>query len=260
MLATELSPGSIALFLSRSSSSIVELLVMSESTVATRRDWHGGTVSKRSRPRSDPVPELAIRNWANIRVINYRHSRPMPAARSTRSKASSSPVKRLSKLKNAVKSKIKPKPKANLKTAARDDDVDDDLYPDESSDDEGDNYEEPGSAEESDADDEDGGKSMDSDALDDEESIGKSRKRKRAAPSKKSPRKASPRKKTKAAVSEDEEDDDFDLKEGQEVVGTVVQAPKTGRGTRRVIHGLHFLGSKTSTSHSTSRADIKEYL
>jgi hypothetical protein len=41
-------------------------------------------------------------------------------------------------------------------------------------------------------------------------------------------KKLSPNKKKKDANKKSE--DDFELKEGQEVVGTVVQAPKTGRG------------------------------
>ncbi|KAI0315925.1 hypothetical protein OF83DRAFT_307107 [Amylostereum chailletii] len=78
---------------------------------------------------------------------------------------------------------------------------------------------------------------LDSDALDDEEDEEepapvKPGKRKRAAPtSKRSPKKAPARKaRKKPDVDEEDNDEDFDdLKEGQEVVGRVVQAPKTGR-------------------------------
>src|SRR6267154_6882181 len=76
--------------------------------------------------------------------------------------------------------------------------------------------------------DDDDAQSMDSDALDDEV-IDKSRKRKRASPMKKTLSKKLSSKKKKKDASEESEDD-FELKEGQEVVGTVVQAPKTGRG------------------------------
>ncbi|KZT08078.1 uncharacterized protein LAESUDRAFT_724064 [Laetiporus sulphureus 93-53] len=75
---------------------------------------------------------------------------------------------------------------------------------------------------------------LDSDALD-EDSDGPSRKRKRASKSlvnKRSPKsqKASPRKRRmKARHESEDEEDGLDLKEGQEVVGVVVKAPKTGR-------------------------------
>ena len=65
---------------------------------------------------------------------------------------------------------------------------------------------------------------MDSDALDDEDNDFKSRKRKRGSLTKK---KASPAKRKKV---EEEDDDGLDLKEGQEVVGTIIQAPTAGRG------------------------------
>ncbi|KZP20320.1 hypothetical protein FIBSPDRAFT_696207, partial [Athelia psychrophila] len=74
--------------------------------------------------------------------------------------------------------------------------------------------------------------SLDSDALDEpdeEEEPSKSRKRKRALPTKKAqPKKSSPRKKRKSDEVDDS-DEEYDLKEGQEIVGTVVEAPKTGR-------------------------------
>ncbi|KAI0284629.1 hypothetical protein BGY98DRAFT_910547 [Russula aff. rugulosa BPL654] len=78
-------------------------------------------------------------------------------------------------------------------------------------------------------------KSLLSDALDDDSDPGTKKrgggKRKRVSPGK-TPRAkgSSPRKKHKNAVvsDEDEEGEVYELKEGQEVVGKVVQAPKTG--------------------------------
>ena len=79
-------------------------------------------------------------------------------------------------------------------------------------------------------------KSLLSDALDDDSDLGTNKrgggKRKRDSNGK-TPRAkgSSPRKRHKNAASdEDEEDEVYELKEGQEVVGKVVQAPKTGRG------------------------------
>ncbi|EIW51975.1 uncharacterized protein TRAVEDRAFT_136292 [Trametes versicolor FP-101664 SS1] len=94
-----------------------------------------------------------------------------------------------------------------------------------------------------DADDASEVESLDSDALDEDDVKPASRKRKRpAATAKKAPAKnagkktspkkagASPRKKRKSAKDEEAEDEDYlELEEGQEVVGVVVQAPKTGR-------------------------------
>ncbi|KAI0649812.1 hypothetical protein C8Q79DRAFT_1006142 [Trametes meyenii] len=85
--------------------------------------------------------------------------------------------------------------------------------------------------------------SLHSDALDDEEPPRKKRKRTssssspkktvtKKAPAKKStPKKASTSspKKRKTEESDDEDEDDLELAEGQEIVGVVVQAPKTGR-------------------------------
>ena len=79
-------------------------------------------------------------------------------------------------------------------------------------------------------------KSLHSDALDEDSDpelrpARVSGKRKRATPVK--PRGAkgrTPRKRRKSAQS-DENEEDNGLKEGQEIVGKVIQAPKTGRGT-----------------------------
>ncbi|KAJ3995111.1 hypothetical protein F5050DRAFT_1769460 [Lentinula boryana] len=54
-------------------------------------------------------------------------------------------------------------------------------------------------------------------------------KRKRANGAGKQAKTPSPRKRRRKADENDEEDSNFDLKEGQEIVGEVVQAPKTGR-------------------------------
>jgi len=85
--------------------------------------------------------------------------------------------------------------------------------------------------------DQDDVKSLHSDALDDDsdqETVKHGRKRKRASLVKTrlaSARVSSPRKKRKNAASyEDEKGEGYDLKEGQQIVGKVVQAPKTGRG------------------------------
>jgi len=83
--------------------------------------------------------------------------------------------------------------------------------------------------------DQDDVKSLHSDALDDDsdqETVKHVRKRKRASLVKTRPaRVSSPRKKRKNAASdEDEKGEEHDLKEGQQIVGKVVQAPKTGRG------------------------------
>ncbi|CAL1710098.1 unnamed protein product [Somion occarium] len=85
--------------------------------------------------------------------------------------------------------------------------------------------------------------SLHSDALDEVEDIRPakdttSRKRTRnsdtrgaakASPAKKGKTKSSPKKKRKTKGSDAEDDDDLELEEGQEIVGVVVQAPKTGR-------------------------------
>ena len=82
-------------------------------------------------------------------------------------------------------------------------------------------------------DDEDDMESLHSDALDDDSDLDTKKlggKRKRVSQVK-SPRAkgSSPRKRRKNAAS-DEDEESYDLKEGQEVVGRVVQAPKTGQG------------------------------
>ena len=84
-------------------------------------------------------------------------------------------------------------------------------------------------------DDEDDVKSLHSDALDDDSDLETKKpagKWKRTSLVKRPRAKgSSPRKRRKNAASdEDEEDEGYDLKEGQQVVGRVVQAPKTGRG------------------------------
>ncbi|KAL6298957.1 hypothetical protein BKA93DRAFT_830289 [Sparassis latifolia] len=74
--------------------------------------------------------------------------------------------------------------------------------------------------------------SLHSDALDDSDAMPKKTPRKRKAKTsmKSSPQKSPSKKKRRRAKESDEEDDgDIDLKDGQEIVGVVVQAPKTGR-------------------------------
>ncbi|KAF7292787.1 hypothetical protein MIND_01177400 [Mycena indigotica] len=63
----------------------------------------------------------------------------------------------------------------------------------------------------------------DSDALDDSDTEKKQKKRKRASPTKKKP---APRKKRK---TDSDGEAELELEDGQEIVGVVVQAPKTGR-------------------------------
>jgi hypothetical protein len=71
-------------------------------------------------------------------------------------------------------------------------------------------------------------KVYDSDALD-EDSSEDTKKRKRVRASKKT---RSPRKKRR----EEDEDEEADLQEGQEIVGVVVEAPKTGRGEQQLYY------------------------
>lgn len=90
----------------------------------------------------------------------------------------------------------------------------------------------------SEQDDEHDVKSLHSDALDDDSDLETKKrgggKRKRVSQGK-TPRAkvGSPRKRHKNAASdEDEEGEPYELKQGQQVVGKVVQAPKTGHGQR----------------------------
>ncbi|KAI0049917.1 hypothetical protein FA95DRAFT_1594211 [Auriscalpium vulgare] len=73
---------------------------------------------------------------------------------------------------------------------------------------------------------------LDSDALDDDDEAAKKKKTSRKRSQGRSPQKDTPARKRRRKGEEGEEDEDFsavDLKEGQEVVGRVVQAPKSGR-------------------------------
>ena len=75
--------------------------------------------------------------------------------------------------------------------------------------------------------------SIDSDAIDesDFETAAKGGKRKRASIQNGSPKKVKPAAKKPRNSKSKKEDEEFDdLEDGQEVVGTVVEAPKTGRG------------------------------
>jgi hypothetical protein len=108
-------------------------------------------------------------------------------------------------------------------------------------------------------------KSLLSDALDDDSDPGTKKrgsgKRKRVSPGK-TPRAkgSSPRKKHKNAVvsDEDEEGEVYELKEGQEVVGKVVQAPKTGHGQWCFLSSNIF-GAKIYRD-SPSRSNISKYV
>ncbi|TCD60435.1 hypothetical protein EIP91_010066 [Steccherinum ochraceum] len=73
--------------------------------------------------------------------------------------------------------------------------------------------------------------SLHSDALDDDDDFDTSpKKRKRASGSlKKASKKSTSKKKRKTTEDDDEEEDDLELEDGQEIVGVVVKAPKTGR-------------------------------
>ena len=87
----------------------------------------------------------------------------------------------------------------------------------------------------SDQDDEHDVKSLHSDALDDDSDPETKKrgggKRKRVSHGKTTGANgSSPRKKHKNAASDEDEGEVYELKEGQQVVGKVVQAPKTGRG------------------------------
>ncbi|KAJ3510472.1 hypothetical protein NLJ89_g4655 [Agrocybe chaxingu] len=92
-----------------------------------------------------------------------------------------------------------------------------------------------------------GGKVYDSDALDEDsdfEDDANGKKRKRKSMARSSPKKGRSPKKKRKTEEEDEDDYEDDLPEGTEVVGKVVQAPKTGRVSPGQIsqNTLDFLG------------------
>ena len=124
-------------------------------------------------------------------------------------------------LKNSKNSKNKPNKRATLRDYSSD-------SPEEveGTEDEGEAYvqdeEEPSDVE-----------SINSDNLDDDLPPNKSQRRKRGSTSsaKSSPKKKStPRKKRKKVDEDEDAQSEFELDEGQEIVGKVIQAPKTGRG------------------------------
>lgn len=103
-------------------------------------------------------------------------------------------------------------------------------------------------------------KEYDSDALDDDSEDDVKPTKGKKSPTKpngraKQPPKASPRKKKKAA-EEDYEDSEDDLKEGQEVVGRVVQAPTTGRGP----YIIELAYTAPNSLYSPARTGIEEYI
>ena len=116
-------------------------------------------------------------------------------------------------------------------------------------------------------DDENDVKSLHSDALDDDsdqETEKHARKRKRAPPIKSRTgtrtKASSPRKRRKSAVSdEDEEAEGYGVKEGQQIVGKVIQAPKTGRGTCRV-YMLCAMRDVPLNNRSSTGSDISKYV
>jgi hypothetical protein len=98
-------------------------------------------------------------------------------------------------------------------------------------------------------------KQYDSDALDDDsddEEKTSPKKRKRAS-SKKSPKTRSPRKKSKTA---DDSEEFVEVEDGQEIVGVVVQAPKTGRGDFLVWT----VSCRTHCLCSAAGTGVSEYL
>jgi len=158
-----------------------------------------------------------------------QYSSTMPTkARSTRAKTNINKGPSLKNSSTPRKSVRRPKraastsPSENGSVSSGPKDADDgvsDTYQEEEDDDDGD----------------DDVKSLHSDALDDDsdqETKKHTRKRKRASPVK--PRRTkgtSPRKRGKRAAREGEgEGEEYDLKDGQQIVGKVVEAPKKGRG------------------------------
>ena len=119
----------------------------------------------------------------------------------------------------------------------------------------------------SEQDDEHDVKSLHSDALDDDSDLETKKrgggKRKRVSQGK-TPRAkvGSPRKRHKNAASdEDEEDEPYELKEGQQVVGKVVQAPKTGHGQRSFYSPvLYYDHSELIYRRSPSWSNISKYV
>ena len=75
---------------------------------------------------------------------------------------------------------------------------------------------------------------LDSDNLDDDDAGTAKRRKNAQAKRKKNPSPTKPRKRRKKAAS-DEEESELELKQGQEVVGKIVRAPKTGQGGWRTF-------------------------
>ncbi|TFY67472.1 hypothetical protein EVG20_g3932 [Dentipellis fragilis] len=161
-----------------------------------------------------------------------------PEMASTRSKPKFTPAK--------AKANAKAKPATRKRArAARD------ATPSESEGDASDAYEESADATE------DEEEALNSDALDDDEDFGGANKRKRKAGTKtRSPKdkkaRAPAHKRRRKAYSEDEKDDEIELEEGQEVVGVVVQAPKTGRVPPGQVsqNTLNFLSELKNPEHN----------
>ena len=104
---------------------------------------------------------------------------------------------------------------------------------------EADDNEEPESDVSRESSDEEDNISLHSDALDDDTPPPKPKKRKRAlstsvsrskSDGNRSPRKSAVKKKRKVSGEDSDGPEEIELEDGQEIVGVVVQAPKTGRG------------------------------
>lgn len=98
---------------------------------------------------------------------------------------------------------------------------------------------------------------LDSDDLDDEVADTAKRRRKVGTKRKKNPSPTKSRKRRKKAASEEEESD-LELKEGQEVVGKIVHAPKTGLGGLQAFRRRR-IEFETQRFRSSSWADISEH-
>ncbi|KAG6853128.1 hypothetical protein C0991_006650 [Blastosporella zonata] len=131
---------------------------------------------------------------------------------------------------SSSKPKAKPKSKSTSKSTSHQ------PSPDSADDDRDDDYQSEVADEEND--DGDKNDAYDSDAIDEDDFVVGTKRKRGASSSTRSPKKpttSSPRKKktrtkkTRGIEEEDEDEDALELEDGQEVVGVVVQAPKTGQ-------------------------------
>jgi hypothetical protein len=103
---------------------------------------------------------------------------------------------------------------------------------------------------------EDDARALDSDAIDEDDFPVKKPKPMRSLPKKKAPSQKEPPKKRRKRAHGSDEDDDLELEDGQQVVGTIVNAPTTGQGTSQLSHTCPL----RSTSSSPTWTDIPEYI